>query len=91
MVKAAIGQAQAAGRHRRVLHRKGIVGGPAMGEIETTQGTGQQVDLDAAFESRRPACRVIATAAPRVGEGVRQADAGAIVDADAGATAAKSG
>ena len=55
MVKAQIRQPQAASRHGRVLHREGVVRGTTIGEIEATEGAGEQVDLDAAFQPRRPA------------------------------------
>ena len=84
VVESEVSELQAADWQRRMLQREGVIRSPARDQIEATQGTSQQVDLDATLQASGAAGRVIATATPCAGERIGQANRGAVMNPDTG-------
>ena len=91
MVKAAIGEAQTPGGDRGRLDRQTLIGGPTVVQIECTQCTREEAELDAAFEARGPATGVVATPTPDRRQRVGKLNTRAVVNPNAEASAGESG
>ena len=67
-----------------MLNRQGMIGGASINEVQPTQRPGQEVKLDPALEARRATAALIAAAAVGSGQGIRQANGRAVMNAHAG-------
>ncbi len=82
VIKAQVGQTQAAFRQRSLLDAQAMVRRATIGQIQPTQRSSEQIELDATLERGRGMLgRAATTAAPVVSQAIGEHNCGAVVDA----------